>query len=154
MALFGKMNSRGSAVASDFEKNSLGRISTIWARVKFVASLREGTTYLHWGLSRTYDERAVADALSDAHRLCFLELLRASAEVLQGEAEFAAKEDQTDVAEYTRRMWEARDIMVPLDPGGGSPAHLEWILFVQWKIAEQSRAAFDPGASPLLPLGQ
>jgi hypothetical protein len=154
MTLVGTADTGRAAAAMDFERRTLDRISSIVGRVSFIASLRDGSTYRHWGLARNYGEQEVSRVLSDAHTQCFLEVLRTGVPALRGHAEAAAESAGTNFAHYARQMWEGRGLMSPLAPEGGSLAHFDWILFVLWKIAERPNTSSGRGASPPPPLGR
>ena len=145
MSEFEEESNAGSA-DSDLHRRTLGRLPSLMLQIDFLASLRRGNRYEHWGLSRRYGECEVAEAISSAHTRCFLQWLRSGSKQLMADMEAAATQTGMTLAEFALRAWERRHELTPLILEGGSVEHLHWTLFVVWKIAERSSECPDSGA--------
>src|SRR6266702_2780710 len=85
--VFGNRNNRIMTLKSaldDVLKTTLAAVSGIIGKLEYIAGLRDGNKkYTHWGLQRLHGEEATQQALAEAHRLFFLNILRAPLRMLK-----------------------------------------------------------------------
>src|SRR5438093_10995840 len=68
----------------DVLKTTLAAVSGIIGKLEYIAGLRDGNKkYTHWGLQTLHGEEATQQALAEAHRLFFLNILRAPLRMLK-----------------------------------------------------------------------
>jgi hypothetical protein len=113
-------------------------------KLNYVAGLREGESYSHWGLTRVYGQAAAQQALADAHRAVFLETLRTSLRTLRADVEVSSGGLQS--GEYVNNLREKLAALLPQDLGGGTARHLNLVLRVLSSLL--SHPAKTPGATP------
>src|SRR5256885_16634284 len=78
--VFGNRNNRIMTLKSaldDVLKTTLAAVSGIIGKLEYIAGLQKGNKkYTHWGLQRLHGEKTTQQALAEAHRLIFLNILR------------------------------------------------------------------------------
>jgi hypothetical protein len=107
----------------DFLSRTLGAIPSLLGRLHYLAGLRSGAHYQHWGLARIYGESAADDAIARAHTEAWLQVLRTPLPLLY-------RDIQQCPELLTERVGErdgARDF-VPSNLAGGGKRHFSSIL--------------------------
>ncbi len=125
----------------DVLKTTLAAVSGIIGKLEYIAGLRDGNKkYTHWGLQRLHGEEATQQALAEAHRLFFLNILRAPLRML--------KEDlkQSTPHEYAESLRMRQQDMLPQDLAGGSARHFNSVLHALSSLAS-NRAKTRPDAN-------
>ncbi|MGI9103836.1 MAG: hypothetical protein ACR2IF_15460 [Terriglobales bacterium] len=113
-------------------------IPTMLGRLGYVAGLRRGEHYSHWGLSRVHGEQAAGDAIAQAHTAIWLDVLRTPLPELFAQMQGVSPEERQDLLRELDERWNDA---VPQDLSGGVPAHLSSVLEA---LAALSRAAQAP----------
>jgi hypothetical protein len=117
------------SAAEDFSLNTLGPISGLWGKLRYVASLRQGDgRYEHWGLARKYGEGVAQQAIVEAHRELALGVLRAPLRALLRETAQAAEQCAVTLQEYVALLSGDGDALFPADFRGGSAKHFMTVL--------------------------
>jgi hypothetical protein len=75
----------------DLQETTLSTFSGVLSRMVYLAGLRSGNRYEHWGLTRVHGERAVQAALGEAHVETMNAILRRPMEQLYEEAGMRAE---------------------------------------------------------------
>lgn len=105
----------------DFVSRSVPGVPTLLGRLEYVAGLRRGNRYSHWGLAKVHGEQAASDAISRAHSDIWLEILRTPLLEL-----FAQMQNGGE--ELLRVLSEHLEDAIPAHRNGGVPAHLSSVL--------------------------
>ncbi len=129
----------------DFVTRSLAALPGRWAKLQYVALLRQDGAYAHWGMERIYGQAAAQRAIEQAHRDLFLEILRTPIAELWREAVATARERATSEGELVRELADSANALVPANFGGGSARHFNSVLLALSALAR--RSATRPGAS-------
>ena len=126
----------------DFVHATLGAVSGAWRRFVLIALLKRGREdYHHWGLERTHGGESARKAMQSAHRDVFLELLRTPiAEVAVQDA------GEMDPEVDPQQLLPEATQLAPSDPGGGSKAHLRWIVRCLSFLRQNQPKPRNPGA--------
>jgi hypothetical protein len=106
---------------------TLAAIRGVIAKLEYVAGLKEGKSYAHWGLGRVYGDSAAHQALAEAHRLLFLRLLRTSLRTLREDVEVSTG-GEIPVDQYIANLRNNVPALLPEDLGSGSERHLNSVL--------------------------
>src|SRR2546429_1724588 len=105
--VFGNRNNRIMTLKSaldDVLKTTLAAVSGIIGKLEYIAGLRDGNKkYTHWGLQRLHGEEATQQALAEAHRLFFLNILRAPLRMLKEDLKQSSDAQQAAPHEYAER---------------------------------------------------
>jgi len=90
----------------DFSETTLAAIAGSLGRFAYVARLRESVAepYAHWGLRRVYGEQAAQQAIAEAHRKLFLQLLRTPLRSLMTDLQISAEYSEGSLTEYVERL--------------------------------------------------
>jgi hypothetical protein len=133
----------------DFVGTTLPAVSGILARLEYISGLRKARAerYSHWGLSRVYGERAAQNALAEAHRLLFLQVLNTPIGELHNDIMVSSQASQMKPYEYLEHLRSHLRVLVPSDPGGGSARHLSSMLEALSSLASH-RLGIPMDASP------
>ena len=125
----------------DFCRTTLASVPGVFGKLDYIAGLRdEDGRYRHWGVERVYGEEAAQQAIAEAHRAIFLELLRMPLrEVLKDlpEAEAARKKG---LRVFLEELKNRSHQYIPPDLGGGSPRHFSSVIESLLALAKRSRA--------------
>jgi len=122
------------AIKDDFVERSLANVPGILGRLCYVAELREGDKYVHWGLERTYGEEITQRTLSDLHRTLFLQALRTPLRRLLEDVNRGAAVNSEKVEDYLETLLRDPASLVPANLGGGSAAHFNSIVAALWSL--------------------
>jgi hypothetical protein len=98
----------------DFVLRTLSALAGKGEKLAYIASLRRGSTYSHWGLARTHGESETNIAIARAHTEAWLELLRTPI------AELAAGKNE--------RLVTCESTWHPEDLGGASIRHFNSVV--------------------------
>jgi len=109
---------------------TLAGVPGIVGKIEYVASLRDAASgaYSHWGLSRSYGEHAAQQALAEAHRLLFLEMLRTPLRTLRDDVMLSSGALQMTAGEYMERFRDRLPVLLPRELSGGSARHFNSVL--------------------------
>jgi len=107
------------AARRDFENRTLAKIEGDFARLIYLASMRDYNTgvYYHEGLARRFSEMPARRALASCHRDVFRRLVLSSVEQLVEELAIYVRTNCQGVSE-TVRVWNTLEpyrVAVPLD---------------------------------------
>ncbi len=117
------------SVAEDFSLNTLGPISGLWGKLRYVASLRQADgRYEHWGLARKYSENVAQQAILDAHRELALQVLRTPLRALLEETAHAAEQGAVPLQDFVALLSGDGDALFPAEFRGGSANHFMTVL--------------------------
>ena len=58
-------------IKEDSQRRTLAGIPGLLEKLAYVAELREGDKYVHWGVTRVYGEEATQRVLGEIHRALF-----------------------------------------------------------------------------------
>jgi hypothetical protein len=122
----------------DFVTRSVPGVPTLLGRLEYVAGLRRGNRYSHWGLAKVHGEQAASDAISRAHSDIWLAILRTPLPELFAQMQNGGS---AEGEELLRVLSEHLEDAIPADRNGGVPAHLSSILEA---LAALSTAAKAP----------
>lgn len=112
------------SAVDDFVHVTVASVSGAWHRFVLVAQLkRGGEDYHHWGLERTHGKAPAQEAMRTAHKDVFIDLLRTPIPDLDGEIS-----RESDPESDPRTLLPEAPALAPSDPGGGSKAHLRWLV--------------------------
>ncbi len=126
----------------DFVHVTLGAVSGTWRRFVTVAFLKRGReSYHHWGLERTHGKDSARDAMQSAHQEVFLDLLRTPIQEVD-EQQMVDPDPEAD----SRKLLPEAIELAPSDPGGGSKAHLRWLLRCLSFLRQNESKSRHPGA--------
>src|SRR5439155_23790795 len=85
--VFGNRNNRIMTLKSaceDVLDTTLAAVSGIIGKLEYIAGLRDGSKkYTHWGVQRLHGEQATQQAVAEARRLFFLNILRMVLQLLK-----------------------------------------------------------------------
>lgn len=125
----------------DFLRNTLAGVPGLWARLEYLASLRQHDgSYAHWGLTRMYGDAVVQRILGEVHRGVFIEVLETPLERLVREAARAAEELEIAPREFVQRLTTAQGL-VPAQLGGGNVRHFNSVLECLLALGRRGRPA-------------
>lgn len=118
----------------DFVVRTLAPLPGPLARLGYLASLRsDGGDYCHWGMSRTFGQGSASEALAQAHREAWLEVLRTPIPALLAE---------TQDSEVGSEAWrEQPEQLAPPHASGTTKRHFNSILLA---LSLLSQAAKEP----------
>jgi len=123
----------------DFLKHTLANIPGVWARLEYLASLRQPDgCYSHWGLARVYGEAAVQRVLAEVHRTVFIEVLETPLERLVREAARGAEEMDMPPQDFVTRLADA-PLLIPSQLGGGNVRHFNSVLACLLALGKEGR---------------
>src|SRR6266446_8864209 len=115
--VFGNRNNRIMTLKSaldDVLKTTLAAVSGIIGKLEYIAGLRDGNKkYTHWGLQRLHGEEATQQALAEAHRLLFLNILRAPLRMLKDDLKQSSEAGQATPHEYAESLRMRQQNMLP-----------------------------------------
>jgi hypothetical protein len=124
----------------DFCRTTLASIPGVFGKLDYIAGLRDQNgRYQHWGVARVYGEEAAQQAIAEAHRAIFLQLLRMPLRDLLKdlpEAEAARKNGLRAFLEDLNR----RSGVIPPDLGGGSARHFSSVIESLLALVKRSGA--------------
>jgi hypothetical protein len=133
----------------DLTENTLALIAGMVGKIDYVSRLRDapGRSYSHWGLSNTYGEPAVQQAVAEVHQLLFLRLLRTPLRTLREDVAVSSAAAGMSGREYVEKLRGREQALLPEDLGGGSRRHFSSVLHVL-SILASVPATTPPGATP------
>ena len=122
----------------DFVQRSLGALPTLWEKLRFVSSLREGVQYRHWGMEQRFGEQAAQAAMAEAHSGVCNELASTKLAELWLAADQAARREDLGVSEYLHNLDPGKTR--PADLDGVAPEHFAFVVTSLYRVA-RSRSA-------------
>jgi hypothetical protein len=112
----------------DFVQRSLSTFPSVWEKLFFVSTLREGESgYRHWGLEQKFGAADAMAAISKTHANLAEELGSTPLAELWLEARHAASREDCSAVEYLNKVTEF-DAARPADPQGVVPEHLDYVV--------------------------
>jgi hypothetical protein len=108
------------SAATEIRETTLASLPGLWNKILYLARLRRGSDYEHWGIQRTFG-REGKTALAQAHQSTFTEILRTPASGLAADAAAGGAEE---------RLGAQRDLS-PMLPAECSPAgrsHFRYLI--------------------------
>ncbi len=133
----------------DLVETTLAAVAGLVRKIEYVASLREPAQgrYSHWGLSRVHGEEGAQQAISEAHRRVFLEVLRTPLRDLRDDLMASSAGSQRPVREHVESLRARLPALLPRDLGGGSARHFSSVLRALSSLVSD-REQSPPGAIP------
>jgi hypothetical protein len=108
------------SAATEIRETTLASLPGLWNKILYLARLRRGGEYEHWGIQKTFG-REGQRALAEAHQSTFNDILRTSTSGLVSDAAAGGAEERL----------EAQRDLSPLLPAECSPAgrsHLRYLI--------------------------
>lgn len=131
----------------DVLETTLNAVSGIIGKLEYIAGLRDGNKkYTHWGLQRVHGEEATQQALAEAHRLLFLNILRTPLRMLKDDLKQSSEARQTAAQEYVETLRSRQKNILPHDLAGGSARHFSSVLRALSSLAS-NQAKTPPDAN-------
>jgi len=131
----------------DVLETTLNAVSGIIGKLEYIAGLRDGNKkYTHWGLQRVHGEEATQQALAEAHRLLFLNILRTPLRMLKDDLKQSSEARQAATQEYVETLRSHRKNILPQDLAGGSARHFSSVLRALSSLAS-NQAKTPPDAN-------
>ncbi len=131
----------------DFLQRTLARVPGVLAKLYYFSSLRDdGGSYRHWGMIRSYGEGAAGQAMTEAHQMVLLRLLRTPLNGVVRDAEESAAAYNQSVAEFVRALSSQQGGLLPAQIGGGSARHFNSVLQVLACLAPAGTGSNRPAS--------
>ena len=124
-------------IKEDFQQRTLANIPGYLGKLAYVADLREGDRYVHWGIPRVYGEEATQRVLGEIHRALFLQVLRTPLQRVVEDFPGSAAGRQMDTEEFLDLLKRNSTSMVPLNTGGGSAAHFNSVIAALFLLCQK-----------------
>jgi len=128
----------------DLTNTTLSAVSGMVAKLDYLSSLREGTSYVHWGLARVYGKKAAQEALAQAHHFIFSEVLRTPLRHLVEDLEECSIRVGLTPTAYLNKLRNSSHKLVPGHPGCASAQHFSSVLYALSSLEKTRRAAIPP----------
>ena len=112
----------------DLHETTLRAFAGCLNKLEYLAGLRKGGGYEHWGLSRVYGDFAARKALARAHRSLLSKILAMPIRKLAEDAKQSSKVAGLPADAYVERLASASPDLLPQGPGAGSARHLSSVL--------------------------
>ena len=113
---------------ADFVATTLDALPGPWARLAYVAGLRSGDAYRHWGMERAHGEAESQAAMARAHTELLLKLLRTHTAQLLSQAEAERAASEAGLEGYFRNLLDRREGLLPAATGRATRAHFTAVL--------------------------
>ncbi len=114
------------SAGEDFCYRTLAAVPGALPKLAYLARLRDQQgQYRHWGMNRTYGEKAAAAAMAEAHTQVWLEVLRTPIPKLF--AQLSAMDPGTRRA-VLAELRNCQRLCHPVDLGGGALRHFNSVL--------------------------
>jgi hypothetical protein len=128
----------------DLTNTTLRAVSGMVAKLDYLSSLREGTSYVHWGLARVYGKKAAQEALAQAHHVIFSKVLRTPLRDLVEDLEECSIRVGLTPSAYLKQLRNSSHKLVPGHPGCASARHFSSVLYALSSLEKTRRAAIPP----------
>jgi hypothetical protein len=129
----------------DFVRTTLASIPGILGKLDYLSGLRTASgEYLHWGLARVHGDESAQQAVGEAHRLLFLQVLRMPLRQLLEDATQATAAQQLGLQSFLEDLARRGQELLPLQCGGGSVRHFSSVVSALLSLVRQR-----PGATRL-----
>ena len=128
--------------------------SGLWNSLEYLAGLRSGDSYTHWGLTRVHGEKAAQEALATAHKSLFSKILRAPIKELSEDVTKSGEAQGLSGDAYLQKLTDSRAELLPQKPPAAAERHLSSVLYALLALRKSRHDATLPGASPSPPPGR
>ena len=135
---------RLNSALEDLTNTTLGAVSGILAKLDYLSGLREGTSYVHWGLATVYGQKAAQEALAQAHHFVFAEVLRTPLRDLAEDLAECSTRIGLNSSDYLNKLSSSSHKLVPGHAGAGSAQHFSSVLYALSNLQRNPRAAIPP----------
>ena len=135
---------RLNSALEDITNTTLREVSGLLAKLDYLSSLREGRSYVHWGLARVYGQKAAQEALAEVHHFIFAEVLRTPLRELVSDLEECSNRIGLTPTAYLNTLRDRSQHLVPDHPGSGSVQHFNSVLYALSSLQKCRRAAIPP----------
>jgi hypothetical protein len=135
---------RLQSALEDLTNTTLRGFAGIVAKLDYLSSVREGTSYVHWGLARVYGQNAAQEALAQAHHFIFSEVLRTPLHDLVEDLEECSIRVGLTPSAYLKQLRNSSHKLVPGHPGCASARHFSSVLYALSSLEKTRRAAIPP----------
>jgi hypothetical protein len=112
----------------DLSRTTLGAISGSLRKLEYLAGLRRGEAYSHWGLGKVYGDAPAKKALTAAHREVVSEVLSTPLRELEEDAARSSHNAGMGTEEYLAALSRKQKDLIPGNPGAGSARHFSSVL--------------------------
>lgn len=131
----------------DLKETSLPGVSGRLGKLAYLASLRRGETYEHWGLSQVYGAESSTRAMRQAHSDVLKEILRAPLESLVQDLKTSSDGEGVRAQDYVERLRGNFEQLVPdIARNSAAEQHLNSVLAALSGL-EQNRGCATLSAS-------
>src|ERR1700688_793516 len=130
----------------DLQETTLRAFAGCLNKLEYLAGLRKGGGYEHWGLSRVYGDFAARKALARAHRSLLSKILAMPIRKLAEDAKQSSEIAGISPAAYVERLAPTSPNLLPQGPGAGSARHLSSVLHALSSLLKNPRADANPPA--------
>ncbi len=135
---------RLKSALEDFEKNTLGAVRGVLAKLSYVGRLHDGKgKYEHWGLARVYGEDAAQRALGASHREVLSEVLKKPLPALLHDVRTSCSDAELTEEEFLESLKQP----LPKPLSSAARAHLKSVLSALSALVESRNNANLQGAS-------
>ena len=126
----------------DFLRTTLATIPGIFGKLDYLSTLRTACgEYAHWGLARVHGDESAHQAIGEAHRLLFLQILRTPLQQLLQDAAQANAAQQLGLQNFLEDLARREQELLPAQCGGGSKRHFNSVVLALLSLARQQPAA-------------
>lgn len=113
----------------DLSHTTLRAIAGCLQKLEYLAGLRSGGDYAHWGFGKVYGQATANKTLEAAHRETVSQVLSTPlSELLEDVERSTAAEKTGEVETYLQKLTEHKENLLPRNPGMGSSRHLSSVL--------------------------
>jgi hypothetical protein len=119
----------------DFSKSTLAAVPGTIGKLQYVAGLRTGDDYVHWGMARSHGEENASVTIAQAHSDLFSSVLHAPISGLWDEVQDLAGREQQDVFQFVEDLLAQKNLLIPVELRGGSQRHFNSVLLALCRLA-------------------
>lgn len=113
----------------DLTNTTLEAVTGILGKLNYLSSLRgTGSCYTHWGLAKVYGENAAQEALAQAHKGVFSQMLRTPLPELFEDLKHCSKRAGQSPAAYLKNLDRNKLALMPINPGSAGAKHFSSVL--------------------------
>lgn len=133
--------------ASDDFLTTLNAISGIWTRLKYLGALRrENGAPSHWGLARVHGQNAAENAVRDAQRAVFAQLLRRPLKELLEDGTLSAAREGLNSHQFFEALGEEKKALFPETLASASARHFNSVMVAMSALSQTHSRAIRPAA--------
>jgi hypothetical protein len=135
-----------ASAQQDLRDTTLKAISGGLNKLQYLVDLRDtGSSYSHWGLSRTHGEQAASKALAEEHRELISTLLATPVRILLKDVQRCSEAAGIAPAVYLEGLCAKRTaLLLPPEPSAGSERHLNSVLRALSELVKSQSDATRP----------